>query len=106
MNPPVPSDSSQDLSAAPEPEGIYTMEMTARVSGLHSETLLYYHEQGLIHSISDADGRDRFNDETVHRLRRIEHLRETFGMDFAALKLTLELMDEIDHLRAELRRHR
>lgn len=101
---PVPSDSSQELSAGHGLEGIYTLEMTAHVSGVHTETLLHYYEQGLIQSVTaEASKADLFNDETVHRLRRIEHLRESFGMDLAALKLTLELMDEIDHLRAELR---
>jgi len=85
-------------------EASYTLEVVASVCGLESHTIIHYHAQGLIQAIADADADEAcFNDETVRRLRRIEYLRQTYGMDIAALKLTLNLMDEVDRLRNELR---
>ena len=94
MNTPVP----------PDPDAAYTLDVLASVCGVSSQTVLHYHEQGLIRpAAEDESGSGRFDDETVHRLRRIEHLRSTYGMDLAALKLTLSLMDEVERLRIELR---
>ncbi len=81
-----------------------TLDVVASVCGVSSQNVLHYHEQGLIRpAAEDESGGGRFDDDTVHRLRRIEHLRSTYGMDLAALKLTLSLMDEVERLRRELR---
>lgn len=102
MNPPAPPDPPHDPLL--ESDAAYTLDVVARVSGVSSQTVLHYHEQGLIRSITeDESGGGRFDDETVHRLRRIEYLRSTYGMDLSALKLTLNLMDEVERLRTELR---
>ena len=36
-------------------------------------------------------------------MRRIEHLRTVHGLDLAWLKTMFNLLDEVEHLRAELR---
>lgn len=104
MNPPPTPDPRHGPLIEPDPEATYTLNVVAGVCGVSSHTIVHYHEQGLIRSIADDDsGAECFDDETVRRLRRIEYLRQTYGMDIAALKLTLNLMDEVDRLRSELR---
>ena len=101
---PAQSDPQSGPVIEPDAEATYTLDIVASVCGLSSQTILHYHEQGLLHPVVEAESGARcFDDDTVHRLRRIEHLRNAYGMDDAALKLTLSLMDEVERLRAELR---
>lgn len=86
-----------------DPGATYSLEVIARICGVTSRTILHYHEHGLIQMTAGAAAGGRFNDDAVHRLRRIEHLRSAYGMDIAAVKLTLTLLDEVERLRAELR---
>ncbi len=88
MNP-----SDEDVSA-------YSLDITARVTGLSVKTILHYQEQGFIRPLPDAGGtRQLFDDEALRTLRRIEHLRSTCGVNEAGLRLILHLIDEVERLR-------
>jgi DNA-binding transcriptional MerR regulator len=76
----------------------YTLEILAQVTGISTRTLIQYQEQGLINP--------DYDDETIRSIRRFEHLRETCEVNLSGLKLILSLMDEIEQLRADLRRLR
>lgn len=105
MNPTMPPDPPSD--SEPDAEEVYTLDIVASVCGLSSQAILHYHEEGLIQPAAGAaPAAFRFDEGTVHRLRLIEHLRSAYGLSLPALKLTLDLMDEIEHLRGELRSHR
>lgn len=94
-------------STAPEHGPAYTLDIIATACGISSQTVVHYHEQGLLSPASQDDsGTDLYDDECLHRLRRIEHLRETYELQTAALRLTLDLMDEVERLRTELRHRR
>lgn len=75
----------------------YTLEVLAEITGIETTTLIQYQEHGII--------RPQFDDETVRRLRRAEHLRESCEMNLDGLKLLTHLLEEVEHLREELRRH-
>ena len=75
----------------------YTLEIIAEVTGVSTQTLVQYQEQGLI--------RPELDDETIRAIRRIEHLRETCEMNLAGLKLLTSLLTEVEQLREELRMH-
>lgn len=75
----------------------YTLEIIAEVTGVSTQTLVQYQEQGLI--------RPELDDETIRTIRRIEHLRETCEMNLAGLKLLTSLLTEVEQLREELRMH-
>jgi hypothetical protein len=44
-----------------------------------------------------------FTEEAIYTMRRIEHLRTVHGFVLAWLKIMFDLLDEVEHLRAELR---
>ena len=44
-----------------------------------------------------------FTEEAIHTVRRIEHVRTAHGPDLAMLKTLFNLLEEVEHLRAELR---
>jgi len=74
----------------------HTLEMLAQMTGISAQTIVQYQERGII--------RPGFDDDTVRRLRRIEHLRESCEMNLDGIKLLSHLLEEVEHLRAELRR--
>lgn len=80
----------------PDDETVYTLEVFARISGVNAETILRYQEQGFIRPLDESG--NRFDDEALRALRRIEHLRETCGMNETGLRLMLDLLDQVERL--------
>lgn len=94
-----------DLPGGEPRNGIrYTLEVLAEITGISAKTILHYQEHGLIHPL--GGGGSLFDDEAVRTLHRIEHLRDTCGLNLNGLKLLTDLLDEIEQLRAELRARR
>jgi DNA-binding transcriptional MerR regulator len=75
----------------------YTLEVLAEITGIETTTLIQYQEHGII--------RPAFDDDTVRRLRRAEHLRESCEMNLDGLKLLTHLLEEVEQLREQLRQH-
>lgn len=107
MSTPDSTDSATGPVIAPTHNAAYTLDIIASACGVSSQTVIRYHEQGLLApAAQDDSGTALYDDDSLHRLRRIEHLRENYALDQAALRLTLDLMDEVERLRAELRLRR
>ena len=87
----------------PDEPTTYTLDIVAELTGVSTKTILHYQEQGLIRPAAPTGG---FDDETIHTLRRIEHLRVTSAANLTGIRLILELLDEVDHLKAALRARR
>ncbi len=81
----------------------YDLELIAELTGIQPQAILDYQEQGLIQA-AEPDG--NYNDESVYTLRLIEQLRSTCEANPSGIKLILELIDEVDRLRAALRNQR
>lgn len=77
-------------------QATYSLDIVAEITGVSSQTILHYQEQGLIRT-------KELDDDAVHTLRRIEHLRATCEANDSGLKLILGLMDEVERLRAVVR---
>jgi DNA-binding transcriptional MerR regulator len=104
MNPPANENPGDLPLFEPALDASYTLDVVAELTGVSSQTVLYYQEQGLISaSSSTGTGERYFDDEALRLLRRIEHLRTEWELSGPALKLTLRLLDEIERLRAEVR---
>jgi MerR family transcriptional regulator/heat shock protein HspR len=82
----------------PDDDAAYSLEVFARISGVETETILHYQELGLLRPLPDSG--DHFDDEALRTLRRIEHLRDTCGVNETGIRLILDLLDELDRLRA------
>lgn len=83
----------------PDADATYQLDIVAGLTGVSSQTILHYQEQGLVRGAG-------LDDEAVRTLRRIEHLRQTCEPNLSGLKLILGLMDEVDQLKAALRARR
>lgn len=84
----------------PEEHTTYSLEIIAKITGVSSQTILHYQEHGLIQR---AGKRGVFDDEDVHTLRRIEHLKNTCEANLSGIKLILSLIDEVERLKTSLR---
>ena len=94
------------MNSLPDEEPVYSLEIVARLSGLDAETILHYQQQGFIRPLTAAGEAHVFDDESLRKLRRIEHLRNSFSVDESGLRLILDLLDEVERLREELRARR
>lgn len=83
--------------ASPSPAA-YTVEVLSEMTGISRQSIVQYEEHGLI--------QPQFDDDTVRILRRMEHLRESYGMNFSGVKLITTLLEEVERLRADLRARR
>lgn len=87
-----------------EPDASYSIEVIASLAGTEIKTVVHYVEIGLIAAVASAAPDDSlFDAESLRRLRRIEHLRATCGVNDAGLKLILDLLHEVESLREERR---
>jgi len=103
-NPPDGADSAALPLYEPDAGSTYTLEVMTRLTGVASETILRYHEHGLIAPVdSGVSGETCFDADALRTLRRIEHLRRRCEVNVSGLKLVLGLMDEVERLRTELR---
>lgn len=87
----------------PDQNAIYSLEIVAKITGVDTETILLYQENGLVKPAKDSTD---FDDEAVHTLRRIEHLRRRFETNLSGVRLILQLMDEVERLENSLRASR
>lgn len=76
----------------------HSVDTLAELSGVSSQTILEYQQQGLI--------QPDFDDDTLRLLRRAEFLREACEMNVRGVKLLSHLLDEVERLHQELRRRR
>lgn len=85
---------------------VYSLEAFAEVAGIATQTILLYQEEGLLSPKHITDTPVCFNDEALRTVRRIEHLRGAYEMNLAGIKLTLDLLNEVERLQQDLRLRR
>lgn len=97
MKPNADSDEPALPVYEPEDDAVYTLDMVTTLSGVDSSTIIRYQEQGLINH--------NYNTEALRRIRCIRHVETEYQAGPHALKLILDLRDEVEHLRGLLRGH-
>ena len=88
----------------PDPQAVYTIEVTAHLVDVPRRMVLVYCKLGLVSPVVDPGcGGYYFNDEAIRILRRIEYLRNVCGINLPGIKMILDLVNEAERLRAEVR---
>jgi len=83
---------------------VYSIETTAQLAGVPRRNILIYCKHGLISPTADPMLWGYwFSADAIRTLRRIESLRHTCGDDFPGIALILDLLNEVQTLRAQLR---
>ncbi len=85
--------------------GVFMISVAAELADMHPQTLRMYEARGLV-SPERSPGKTRlYSQEDVERLRRIQQMTEE-GLNLAGVETVLELEEQIDKMRQELRRMR
>ena len=78
-----------------ETDGLYTMAVASRLTGMHPQTLRKYERAGLITPSRQSGNQRLYSEADVRRLRRIRYLVEVRGVNIAGLELTLGMADRL-----------
>lgn len=76
----------------------------SRRSGVHPDLLRRFVALGLLRASRDADGRLWFPRSQLAAVARIQRLRSGLSLNYAALGLVIELLDQIHALEDQLRK--
>lgn len=88
----------------PKPDVLYSLDAAAHLAGIPRRSILTYCRAGLIQPVLQPPyGVMAFTEEAIHTIRRIEYVRAVHVIDVALLKTMVDLMEEVERLRAEVR---
>src|ERR1700742_5215477 len=90
------------LARGPVPERL-ALEELARRCGLHPEMVRRLVALGVLPAVRDAGGALWFAPGQVAAVARLQRLRATLPLNYAALGLVVELLDRITELETALR---
>jgi len=79
-----------------ERDGVYTMAVAARLTGMHPQTLRKYERAGLLTPSRQQGNQRLYSAADVQRLLRIRYLVEVRGVNIAGLELALAMSDRLD----------
>ena len=86
----------------PSRDTIYDLDTLARLAGVHPALISQYIRHGLLDPLDDCDEREwRFDDTSLHLLRKIQRLRSELGVNINGVAVILELLRQIEDLRQE-----
>jgi hypothetical protein len=95
---PVPFRTGQGL-----PAGRLGLDHFSRRCGLHPELVRRFVALGLVPAVRDTDGELWFDPAQVAAVARLQRLRATLPLNYAALGLVADLLDRIAELETALR---
>jgi chaperone modulatory protein CbpM len=105
MNPPVnPASAAASVTVVVDESVHFTLSELGRACRVSTETLLVLVREGVLTPIARDESPPRFDGAALARARRALRLVHDLEIDAAATALVLDLLDEIERLRARLRR--
>ena len=81
----------------------YTIETVERITHISKDRIVLYYQHGLVSPVSTAKRKVLFDEQAIHKLRRIAFLLSEYGINHQGLKEFVSLMDEVERLREEVR---
>ena len=88
----------------PQPNVLYSLDIAAHLAGVSRRLILVYCRAGFVQPVLQPPyGVMAFTAEAIHTFRRLEHMRTLYGLEVNCLKPMIDLLDEVERLRAEVR---
>lgn len=85
-----------------EEQTVLTLDELGRACAIHREMVLSLVEEGIIEPLEKDHEHWHFAADSLQRVRAVLRLQEDLGINLAGAALALELLDEIETLRAQL----
>ena len=79
-----------------EGDGVYTIAVASRLTGMHPQTLRKYERAGLLTPARQQGNQRLYSHADLERLRRIRYLVATRGVNIAGLELALAMSDRLE----------
>ncbi len=83
----------------------FTLSQLCHACGVESEQVVELVEAGVLEPMGTNRSRWRFSGISLERARRALRLQRDLGVNVAGAALALDLIEELDRLRAELKLH-
>ncbi len=80
----------------------YTVSVAANLAGMHAQTLRQYDRLGLVTPGRTKGGGRRYGPADLERLRHIQELTQTEGINLAGVQRVLDLEDKLQELQKQL----
>ena len=88
----------------PNPNMLYSLDAIAHLAGVSRHSILVYCRAGLVRPVIQPPyDALAFTGEAIHTVRRIQHVQATYGTGVTWIKTIFLLLDELEHLRSEVR---
>ncbi|HSM30648.1 MAG TPA: chaperone modulator CbpM [Woeseiaceae bacterium] len=87
-----------------EEEVVLSLAEVCRASRLSAERVIEMAEEGIVEPVGSSPERWRFHGASLRRVRCARRLEEDLGVNTAGIALVLDLLDELEQLRARLGR--
>lgn len=85
-------------------EHLYTLETVSHLTATSRRMILHYLHKGLIRPARNIEKHGiLFDDDTVYKIRRMEELRVIHEISLSGIKMIMNLIEEVDSLKSELR---
>jgi MerR family transcriptional regulator/heat shock protein HspR len=78
--------------------GVFMISVAAELADMHPQTLRMYEARGLIEPKRSPKGTRLYSQADVERLRRIQEMTTSLGMNLAGVERVLELEDKLSRL--------
>ena len=85
-------------------QGLYIISVAASLADVHPQTLRTYERKGLLCPERTPKNRRRYSDSDILRLRRIQELTQSEGLNLSGVRKVLEMEDEMNSLREQVMR--
>lgn len=80
---------------------LFTISVAARLADMHPQTLRSYDRMGLVEPRRSRGRGRRYSRRDIGRLRLIQHLSQSEGVNLEGIRRVLAMQDEIDLLRGQ-----
>lgn len=87
---------------SPDPHHVHSLEVVVRMTGAPRRKIIFYCRKGVVAPVKGEE-HWHFDEESVTKVRHIEMLRMEHGMNWAAIRTIMKLLEEVEILREELR---
>lgn len=88
---------------ADEDTPVFVISVAAQLSGMHAQTLRTYDRQGLVSPGRSTGGGRRYSARDIALLREVQRLSQEDGVNLAGIKRIIELENQNDALRTQVR---
>lgn len=81
---------------------VFVISVAAQLTGMHPQTLRTYDRLGIVTARRTRGRGRRYSPRDVQRLRLVQHLSQTEGINLEGIRRILAMEDELTRLRAQV----